>query len=661
MATTFADIEKNPATPRWAKEIFTYLPVKAQFVLYGNIRDSFAFPTGAGKYDLRKLHTYLSDVLFAIGYETFLLVDPVNGASVIVPSEKRADKDGGKDYLSKTTDWLSKINKSVPGEIPAVDFIENKMSRRWCAPLEFPRAVAFLDALVRQNERRVAVFFDYLMGTGKQAENAPDAFIRSLILSYEAVPYMGAYVHEGEPFRNYNTVFWCCDRENELPAWFALNNPRVRSISVGRPDVSTRRLICEIKLRDSETPVGTSCYRELKPNEQESILNDFVAQSDGMTLNDIHSIAVFRVIRKLDVRRIADAARRYKLGITEDPWKDMVKDRTPKAFAEEVREVLLGRVKGQPQAVERATLVVRKALRGISGAQAGMGRPKGVLFLAGPTGTGKTELAKSLTKAIFGDERAYIRFDMSEFSAEHTDQRLLGAPPGYLGFESGGELTRAIREKPCAVVLFDEIEKAHERLWDKFLAILDDGQITSGKGERVYFSESVIVFTSNLGMSAVNERFGHSGELPSYEEMSAVINSEINRYFTEKLKRPELRNRLGDNIVIFDFIRKDSAIEILEKQIAMVRQRFIDQEGVEIVMPRVTTESSAPIVTTLLEECCGNLFNGGRGIGNRLDTVLVGPLALWLDEIQPKSGSKYTLTSIEKIDGRFRVALAPVG
>ena len=128
------------------------------------------------------------------------------------------------------------------------------------------------------------------------------------------------------------------------------------------------------------------------------------------------------------------------------------------------------------------------------------GRPRGVAFLAGPTGVGKTELAKSVTQLLFGDESAYIRFDMSEFSAEHSDQRLIGAPPGYVGYDAGGELTNAVREKPFSVVLFDEIEKAHPRILDKFLQILDDGVLTSGRGDRVYFSESIIIFTSNLGI-----------------------------------------------------------------------------------------------------------------------------------------------------------------
>ena len=389
---------------------------------------------------------------------------------------------------------------------------------------------------------------------------------------------------------------------------------------------------------------------------QKSVVDDYVAHTDGLTLNDIAAIANFRVRDQLAVKHIADAARRYKLGITEDPWKAMAEN-DPKGFLLRMGETLHRRVKGQPHAIEKAVTIVRKALRGVAGAQAGgSNRPKGILFLAGPTGTGKTELAKSLTEALFYDERAYIRFDMSEFSAEHSDQRLLGAPPGYVGFEAGGELTRAVREKPCAVILFDEIEKANERLWDKFLAILDDGQLTSGKGERVYFSEAIIVFTSNLGMTRVSNEFRKSENLPSHADLTRVVNEEIDKFFAEKLNRPELRNRLGDNIVVFDFIREESARAILQKQVDLVIKRVKEREQIEIVITGREDAAPGSAMATLVGECCGNLLNGGRGIGNRLDTVFIGPLTAGMDAHEPAAGSMVRVARIVPgAHGRYEI------
>jgi ATP-dependent Clp protease ATP-binding subunit ClpA len=147
--------------------------------------------------------------------------------------------------------------------------------------------------------------------------------------------------------------------------------------------------------------------------------------------------------------------------------------------------------------------ILKRTSIGLTGAQSrGLSaRPRGVLFFAGPTGVGKTEMAKSIAEIVFGDESAYLRFDMSEFSAEHSGDRLIGAPPGYVGYDQGGELTNAMREQPFRVVLFDEIEKAHNRILDKFLQVLEDGRLTDGRGDTVYFSESLIIFTSNAGVS----------------------------------------------------------------------------------------------------------------------------------------------------------------
>jgi len=128
-------------------------------------------------------------------------------------------------------------------------------------------------------------------------------------------------------------------------------------------------------------------------------------------------------------------------------------------------------------------------------------KPRGILFLAGPTGTGKTEIVKAIAEALFEDEKTLIRFDMSEYTAEHSDQKLFGAPPGYVGYDNGGQLTNAVKNNPFSILLFDEIEKAHPNIMDKFLQILEDGRMTDGQGNTVYFSETLIFFTSNVGIS----------------------------------------------------------------------------------------------------------------------------------------------------------------
>lgn len=159
---------------------------------------------------------------------------------------------------------------------------------------------------------------------------------------------------------------------------------------------------------------------------------------------------------------------------------------------------------------------------------------------------------------------------MSEFSSEFSDQRLIGSPSGYVGDDVGGELTNAIREKPFSVVLFDEIEKAHPRIMDKFLQILDDGVLTSGRGERVYFSDALIIFTSNLGiykLTETGERIPNVTANVQFDDVQARVKNEIERHFKFVLNRPEILNRIGENIIVFDFIRPDVVEQIFQQMI----------------------------------------------------------------------------------------------
>jgi ATP-dependent Clp protease ATP-binding subunit ClpA len=362
-----------------------------------------------------------------------------------------------------------------------------------------------------------------------------------------------------------------------------------------------------------------------------------VDNTEGLLLMDLNAIAQLARSEGVAVGEIGDAVRRYKVGVTDDAWRkiDREKIRGGAAF-------LTQRVIGQDHAVTHMLDIVKRAATGVGGGGRG-GRPRGVAFLAGPTGVGKTELAKSITELLFGDEAAYIRFDMSEFSAEHADQRLIGAPPGYVGYDVGGELTNAIREKPFAVVLFDEIEKAHPRILDKFLQVLDDGVLTSGRGDRVYFSEALIVFTSNLGIyttDASGQRIANvTAEQPA-SEVQKRVRAEIEAHFKLVLNRPEILNRIGENIIVFDFIRPDVAAQIFDGMLAAVLQDAA-AAGYEVT---IAPKAQA----TLQALCVSDLANGGRGVRNKIEAHLVNPLARALFELEPSG--PVTITALEAGD-----------
>jgi ATP-dependent Clp protease ATP-binding subunit ClpB len=215
-----------------------------------------------------------------------------------------------------------------------------------------------------------------------------------------------------------------------------------------------------------------------------------------------------------------------------------------------LEEVLHERVIGQEQAVQAVAAAVLRARAGIKDPN----RPIGSFIFLGPTGVGKTELARTLAQALFDDERNIIRVDMSEYMEKHTVARLIGAPPGYVGYDEGGQLTEAVRRRPYAVILFDEIEKAHHDVFNIMLQILDEGRLTDGQGRTVNFKNAVIIMTSNIGSQEILE-FQRRGE-SSYEKMKETVDELMHRHF-----RPEFLNRV-DEIVVFHALEQKHIKEI---------------------------------------------------------------------------------------------------
>ena len=231
---------------------------------------------------------------------------------------------------------------------------------------------------------------------------------------------------------------------------------------------------------------------------------------------------------------------------------------------------------------------------------------------------------------------------MSEFSSEFSDQRLIGSPPGYVGYDVGGELTNAIREKPFSVVLFDEIEKAHPRVMDKFLQILDDGVLTSGRGERVYFSEALIIFTSNLGiykLTETGERIANVSAYDQFDDVQTKVKNEIERHFKFVLNRPEILNRIGENIIVFDFIRPDVAEQIFGQMIDGVIEDLQTQGLILSFTPEA--------LESLKKIALADLSNGGRGIRNQIEAHLLNPLARELFKLNPQAGQALEVTQLQ--------------
>lgn len=614
--TDEATFQADPVTPRWIRDVLRFLPIRAQFLLSGNIRDRQLWPVESSRHVPMALVSYLVEVLSLRGYEEFLVFNPADGFVVAVPRSGALE-----------------TSRAFFEARHGLKFDESGRCR--CS---LDRAVDVLGSVVGERESLVAVFMDFASRLSVRVdaltEREHEFFTRALMLSQTAAPHVSPRQREA----HFNTLFWICDRENDLPSWMAVENPRVRTGLVPKPDHVQRRALV------NAMAASVPGFKECPPKERKEGEDLFVDQTEAMLLADVVAISQLARRERLPFREIGEAVRRFKLGVTEDPWR-----RIDRRKIQQGAEFIHRRVKGQHQAVTKALDIMKRAVTGLSGAQASRsgGKPRGVLFLAGPTGVGKTELAKTVTELLFGDERAYIRFDMSEFSAEHADQRLIGAPPGYVGYDAGGELTNAIREKPFAVVLFDEIEKAHPRILDKFLQLLDDGVLTSGRGDRVYFSEAVIVFTSNLGIyrtDADGQRVPNVTAKEPYEVVEAKIRAEIGNYFKTQLNRPEILNRIGENIVVFDFIRPDVAAQIYRRMVGNILERLMEDQRIRVTL-------SAEVDAALLARCTGDLSQGGRGIGNRLEAWLINPLARALFDNDVPAGSRLIVEGVGDADG----------
>ncbi|MBX6768080.1 MAG: AAA family ATPase, partial [Actinomadura rubrobrunea] len=243
-----------------------------------------------------------------------------------------------------------------------------------------------------------------------------------------------------------------------------------------------------------------------------------------------------------------------------------------------MEEELHKRVIGQHDAIKALSQSIRRTRAGLKDPK----RPGGSFIFAGPSGVGKTELSKTLAEFLFGDEDALIQLDMSEFMEKHTVSRLFGSPPGYVGYEEGGQLTEKVRRKPFSVVLFDEIEKAHGDIFNSLLQILEEGRLTDAQGRVVDFKNTVIIMTTNLGTrdisKGVSVGFARQGdEQGSYERMKAKVQEELKQHF-----RPEFLNRV-DDIVVFHQLTPKEIIQIVDLMIARVDERLRDRDmGIEL-------------------------------------------------------------------------------
>lgn len=599
--------------PAWLRELDIALPANPQVLVTGNLRDTVLIPRGAAAPRQESVVDAILHELESAGHRDVIVYDPVDGA---VPAR---NQNGGAARLIENS--VRDAETASPLDALAVLLRSVVTSPAPCV-------------LILDNASRLAP------GGNLSAEPIHRLLATAEKLMRTAPVHRVAGRHKAAV---YNTVIWLVDRESDLPPWLA-SSELARVISVPTPTMEHRSALANSLVLSMPEPP------ERGSDEFTDIVHRFAAHTDGLTLRSMSEIGRLAQDRQITAARIDDAIRTFRHGVPDNPWQSTDLRRRVREGA-----VTLGKkVLGQPAAIRKAVDILIRSCMGLTGAESRSSgsRPQGVLFFAGPTGVGKTELAKSIAELVFGQKDSFLRFDMSEFRFDHTEARLIGAPPGYEGFGGGGELTNAIRQQPFRLILFDEIEKAHPRILDKFLQILDDGRLTDGTGATVFFSEALIVFTSNLGVYEHDESGRRTPVVEPdapYEVVEREIRAAVEEHFKTEIGRPEILNRIGDNIVVFDFI----GAEIVEQLVPMFTQNVIDRVREELGH-EVTIGPEAN--HSLVEGALSEIEFGGRGVRNAVESMFTNPLARALFE-RDIDGKSVKVTELVRSDDGWTAVL----
>ncbi len=590
--------------PGWMQEFKRFQTLKSQFYLYGNVYDCYYFPvnyhTGEKKKALKwarfnDLKLLLKLYLKNEGYEIITYFDVIDGIEVESPVDEDLDRENIVKFLVEHVPGAKSLLESKK-----ISNIEKKISD----------ALSFFRLLVSNNKMLSAGIINYSSRFSSDPNNLAEderlIFLKLLKSAQDARLFP-------EKKGQRNILIFICDKLNDIPSWILLENPLTRGIEIKKPNKTERNRFMEVQMH--------RFYQKGEHVNEKELTGIFADLTEGFANQELENLISISNQEKIHVNNIQQVIDLFKYGTRENFWEDLEKEKIENAETE-----LQKRVMGQEVAIQKSVEIIRRAKLGLHSIdmKRNKTRPKGVMFFAGPTGVGKTELAKSMASLIFNDEDAILRFDMSEYNESNSDTKLIGSPPGYVGYEEGGQLTSQVSARPFSIVLFDEIEKAHPVIFDKFLQILDDGRLTDGKGETVYFSESLIIFTSNLGVYTEDE-YGQRVLNINYEDSNEVtgrnILQEIRNFFNTKLNRPEILNRFGDNFVVFDFIRPPVDKMILEKSLKTIQQNLKKQKNCNFHFDEAFLESFRS------RYIADNLINGGRGINNRVETHIKNGIA----------------------------------
>lgn len=583
---------------QWKERLEHVRLLARMIVLEGNVSDMFIQENGLEAGRLVELDQYLYQYLVDAGYHAVVFFNRI-------------------DSFYNPYDRTGEMLKLFYKEAEIVNDNEKP---------DLMQAMSAIRVAMKNEEHSIAVVINMAGQLMSSPEHLGDQEIEYLTTLFLAAKEAAEAPISSVQGWTSNLLIMVTNKVHELPTWFYRYAPFVRSVEIELPDERLRKSLFQTHANYYQD------WNQLEEDDREKLLLRLLQRTEGMSCMELDGILT--AAEGLPVHSIEEQIYSYRHGKKENPWMEINGERVKK-----IAEALSSEVLGQEKAVASVRDVIIRATTGLAGIQHSSGtRPRGVLLFAGPTGVGKTEMAKVMAREIFGTEEAMLRFDMSEYSQSHSDQRLLGAPPGYVGYDAGGELTNAVKSKPFSILLFDEIEKANPTILDKFLQILDDGRMTDSRGETVYFTECLIVFTSNIGMNPGIADEDHAEQDLSYVELERKVRQALRENW-----RPEFINRIGQNVIVFDYIREKEAEAILQKQLDKICALIESQKNI-----RITWIQDSLFYQKLRAYCMRNLQYGGRGIGNAVEYYFLTPLGREIAFESIRAGERIRLTDIEE-------------